>query len=104
MTLHISKKTQKSKFLLSQAFKWENNLFFVIPEIPSKTFVMVKKKLPEHFKPKPSLLLRLPEPELAHFQRLQIFHITDIVLGSILKIHDSVPAIHTETRSRFQLF
>ena len=31
--LHIRKNTQKSKFLLSQAF--------VIPEMPSKTFVMV---------------------------------------------------------------
>ena len=25
-------------------------MFFVIPEMPSKTFVMVKKKLPDHFK------------------------------------------------------
>ena len=25
-------------------------MFFVIPEMPSKTFVMVLKKLPEHFK------------------------------------------------------
>ena len=25
-------------------------MFFVIPEVPSKTFVMVLKKLPDHFK------------------------------------------------------
>ena len=49
-TLHIRKNTHKSKFLLSQAFKWEKIMFFVIPEIPSKTFVMVLKKLPDHFK------------------------------------------------------
>ena len=36
--------TQKSKFLLSQAFKWKKIMFFVIPEMPSKTFVIVKKK------------------------------------------------------------
>ena len=35
--------TQKSKFLLSQAFKLKKNMFFVIPEMPSKTLVMVKK-------------------------------------------------------------
>ena len=28
----------------------EKNMFFVIPEMPSKTFVMVLKKLPDHFK------------------------------------------------------
>ena len=28
----------------------EKNMFFVIPEMPSKTFVMVLKKLPGHFK------------------------------------------------------
>ena len=43
VTLHIRKNTQKSKFLLSQAFKWEKIMFFVIPEMPSKTFVMVLK-------------------------------------------------------------
>ena len=42
--LHIRKNTQKSKFLLSQAFKWKKYMFFVIPEMPSKTFVMVLKK------------------------------------------------------------
>ena len=42
--------TQKSKFLLSQAFKWKKIMFFVIPVITSKTFVMVSKKLPDHFK------------------------------------------------------
>ena len=47
--LHIRKNTQKSKFLLSQAFKWKKIMFFVIPEMPSKTFVMVLKKLPDHF-------------------------------------------------------
>ena len=35
--------TQKSKFLLSQAFKWKKIMLFVIPEMPSKTFDMVKK-------------------------------------------------------------
>ena len=44
--LHIRKNTQKSKFLLSQTFKWKKKLFFVIPEMPSKTFVMLYKKLP----------------------------------------------------------
>ena len=48
--LHIRKKTPKSKFLLSQAFKWEKNMFFVIPEMQSKTCVMGLKKLPDHFK------------------------------------------------------
>ena len=48
--LHIRKNTQKSKFLLSQTFKWKENMFFVIPEMPSKTFVMLYKKLPDHFK------------------------------------------------------
>ena len=47
--LHIRKNTQKSKFLLSQAFKWKKIMFFVIPEMPSKTFVMLYKKLPDHF-------------------------------------------------------
>ena len=42
--LHIRKNTQKSKYLLSQAFKWKKIMFFVIPEIPSKTFGMVFKK------------------------------------------------------------
>ena len=35
--LHIRKNTQKSKFLLSQAFNWKKIMFFVIPEMPSKT-------------------------------------------------------------------
>ena len=39
--LHIRKNTQKSKFLLSQAFEWKKIMFYVIPEMPSKTFVMV---------------------------------------------------------------
>ena len=47
--LHIRKNTQKSKFLLSRAFKWEKIMFFVVPEMPSKSFVMVLKKLPDHF-------------------------------------------------------
>ena len=43
-------KTHKNqKFLLSQAFKWKKIMFFVIPEMPSKTFVMLYKKLPDHF-------------------------------------------------------
>ena len=29
----------------------KKNMFFVIPEMPSKTFVMLKKKLPGHFNP-----------------------------------------------------
>ena len=33
--------TQKSKFLLSQTFKWKKIMFLVIPEMPSTTFVMV---------------------------------------------------------------
>ena len=28
----------------------EKNTFFVIPEMPSKTFVMLYKKSPDHFK------------------------------------------------------
>ena len=48
--LHIRKNTQKSKFLLSQAFKWKKIRFFVIPEMPSKTFVMLYKKLSDPFK------------------------------------------------------
>ena len=47
VTVHIRKNTQKSKFLLTQM---EKNMFFVIPEMPSKTFVMVLKKLLDHFK------------------------------------------------------
>ena len=41
VTLDIRNHTQKSKFLLSQALKWKKIMFFVIPEMPSKTFVMV---------------------------------------------------------------
>ena len=48
--LHICKNTQKSKFLLSQTLKWKKIMFFVIPEMPSKTFVMLYKKLPDNFK------------------------------------------------------
>ena len=48
--LPTRKNTQKSKFLLSHAFKWKKIMFFVIPEMPSKTFVMLYKKLPDHFK------------------------------------------------------
>ena len=39
--LHIRKNTQKSKHLLAQAFKWTKIMFCVIPEMPSKTFVML---------------------------------------------------------------
>ena len=53
--LHIRENTQKSKFLLSQTFKWKKNMFFVIPEMPSKTFVMLYKKLPDHFQLCPPL-------------------------------------------------
>ena len=59
--LHIRKNTQKSKFLLSQSLKWEKILFFVIPEMPSKTFVMLYKKLPDHFKDK-----RFTDPHKAY--------------------------------------
>ena len=38
--LHIRKNAQKSKFLL-QTLKWKKNMFFVIPEMPSKTFLML---------------------------------------------------------------
>ena len=48
--LPTRKNTQKSKFLVSQAFKWKKIMFFVIPEMPSTTFVMSYKKLPDHFK------------------------------------------------------
>ena len=57
VTLHIRKNTQKSKFLLSQAFKWKRIMFFVIPEMPSKTFVRLYKKLYDHFKNKVKLCL-----------------------------------------------
>ena len=40
-SLTTRKNTQKSKFLLSQNLKWKKIMFFVIPEMPSKTFVMV---------------------------------------------------------------
>ena len=46
--LHIRKKTQKSNFLLSQAFKWKK-IVIVIPEMPSKTLVMVLKNLSDHW-------------------------------------------------------
>ena len=39
--LHIRKNTQKSKFLLSQAFKWKKIMFFVITAMPFKSFVML---------------------------------------------------------------
>ena len=54
--LPTRKNTQKSKFLLSQAFKWKKIMFFVIHEMPSKTFVMLYKKLPDHFKPQIRIL------------------------------------------------
>ena len=41
--LPTRKNTQKSKFLLSQAFKWKKIMFFVIPEMPYETFVMLYK-------------------------------------------------------------
>ena len=34
-------------------------MFFVIPEMPSKTFVMIYKKLPDHFKSLPPYILTL---------------------------------------------
>ena len=69
--------TQKSKFLLSQAFKWKKIMYFVIPVITSKTFVMLSKKLPDHFKfstylPFPHLLFDeiFPRCELVFTARL----------------------------------
>ena len=56
VTLHICKNTQKSKFLLSKAFKWKKIMFFVILEITPKTFVMILKKLPDHFKVRHGLI------------------------------------------------
>jgi len=47
-THYTSVRTHK-KFLLSQAFKWKGIMFFVVPEMPSKTFVVLYKKLPDHF-------------------------------------------------------
>ena len=41
--LHIRKNTQKSKFLLSQAFQWKKIMLFVIPEMPSKLLLCFKK-------------------------------------------------------------
>ena len=38
--IHIRKNTQKSKFLLAQTFKWKKIMFFVIPDIPSKTCLL----------------------------------------------------------------
>ena len=98
--LHIRKNTQKSKFLLSQAFKWKKIMFFVIPEMPSKTIVMLYKKLPDHFK---IWLLMLPYktenrifyPDPFNHVVLQIqfrffFHcrIWIILRGRIRNIHD----------------
>ena len=65
--LHIRKNTQKSKFLLSQAFKWKRIMFFVIPEMPSKTFVMVEKKLPDHLKIKVGSIPRASSKDAADF-------------------------------------
>ena len=39
--LNIRKNTQKSKFLLSQAFKWAKILFFVIPQQCRNIFLKV---------------------------------------------------------------
>ena len=49
--LHIRKNTQKPKFLISQTFRWKKFL-------PSKTFVMVLKNLPDYFIVK-TVILRL---------------------------------------------
>ena len=42
--LHIRKNTQKSKFLLSQAFKWEKNMFFRNPRDAIQNFCNALKK------------------------------------------------------------
>ena len=63
--LPTRKNTQKSKFLLPKAFKWKKIMFFVIPEMPSKTFVMLYKKLPGHFKIKPDINPTLRKTESA---------------------------------------
>ena len=59
VTVAICKSTQKSQFLLSQAFKWKKIMFFVITEMPLKTFVMVSKKLPDHFKLSPAWYVKV---------------------------------------------
>ena len=43
VTLVIRKNTQKSMFLLSQAFKWKKIKFFVIPVMPLKLLLWFKK-------------------------------------------------------------
>ena len=49
MTLDIQEDTKIKVYPLT-SLQMEKNMFFVIPEMPSKTFVMVLKKLPDHFK------------------------------------------------------
>ena len=44
-------KTHKFKVSPLTRLQMEKNMFFVIPEMSSKTFAMLLKKLPDHFKP-----------------------------------------------------
>ena len=43
------KKKNQKKYKKKHKKKKKKNMFFVIPEMPSKTFVMVLKKLSDHF-------------------------------------------------------
>ena len=47
--LHIRKNTKIKVSPLTGLQMEKKNMFFVIPEMPSKTFVIVLKKLPDHF-------------------------------------------------------
>ena len=42
-------------------------MFFVIPEMPSKTFVMVLKKLPDHFKDNMLMRIQAGDPVARYF-------------------------------------
>ena len=72
VTVAICKSTQKSQFLLSQAFKWKKIMFFVITEMPSKTFVMVLKKLPDHFKRGPESISCFQKPCFSHIKNSRL--------------------------------
>ena len=45
VTLHIRKNTKNQSFFSHRPSNEKKNMFFVIPEMPSKTFGMVLKKL-----------------------------------------------------------
>ena len=48
--------------LYNPVFNGQAIMFFVIPEMPSKTFVMLYKKLPDHFKIQIYLEIYLHDP------------------------------------------